>query len=292
MIADDTSRQHGVEFGRVLFHHHGIRLFGKERLKHITDKIDSATDTPDVCKRGAIAVLDTSGYYDDPRDKRRTLSNMEEACYAYINRWRWDHPVWMRHPNNPIGDVGIEIPFELRADISGSDLFSFRFVGRIDGIHYDGSGKLIVHDNKTASRLSDTWSQAQMTSHQYTGYCVAASHFTQNVVSRAQVLGLALPQPRSYDFNGFASESMDREDYHLRRWVDWMVHTLRIAKIYKNDPISAPKYTHSCNRYFRPCSMIPFCYGDDDEQNRILGEMEVQMWSPLDKGILDGVGSE
>ena len=271
---------------------HGTRLFGIERLRHITEQISTATDVPDVCKRGAIAVLDTSGYYDDPRDKRRTLSNMEEAAYAYINRWRYDHPVWCRSLTDPTADVGIEIPFELRASITGHDLFQFRLVGRIDGIHYDGAKRLTIHDNKTASRLSDAWSSSQVTSHQYTGYCVAGSHFTQQVVTRCNVLGLALPQPRTYEYGGFAAESMDRHDHHLVRWVDWIVHTLRIAQLYHHDPIAAPKYTHSCNRYFRPCALIPFCYGDDNEQNRILGEMEYDAWSPLEKGVLDGVGSE
>ena len=70
----------------AVYNHHGVRLFGLERLTHITEQISTATDVPDVCKRGAIAILDTSGYYDDPRDKRRTLSNMEEAAYAYINQ--------------------------------------------------------------------------------------------------------------------------------------------------------------------------------------------------------------
>jgi hypothetical protein len=295
-LADQCQDRQGLEFATEVISFHGKRLFGIERLKHINEQVLNATDLPDVCKRGAIAVLDTSGYYDDPRDKRRTLSNMEESAYAYINRWRWDHPIWMRDPTDPTADVGIEIPFELYATLANtvgpSEQFEFRFVGRIDGIHTDGSGRLTVHDNKTASRLSDTWSQAQMTSHQYTGYCVAASHFTQQLVSRCQVLGLALPQPRSYDFGGFATESMDRHDYHVRRWVDWIVHTMRIARIYANDPINAPKYTHSCNRYFRACVLIPFCYGDDDEQNRILGEMELDEWSPLDKSVLDGVGSE
>jgi len=279
-------------FAKALFQFHGTRLFGHERLEHISEKISIATDLPDVCKRGAIAVLDTSGFYDDPRDKRRTLSNLEEACYAYINRWRWDHPVWMRDHDDPTSDVGIEIPFEFRAQVTGLDNFAFRFVGRVDGIHYDANRRLTIHDNKTASRLSDAWTMSQMTSHQYTGYCVAASHFTQDVVSRATVLGLAIPQPRSYDLGGFATESMDREAHHLQRWVDWIVHTLRIAKQYENDPVNAPKYTHSCNRYFRPCPLIPFCYGDDDEQNRVLSEMEVQVWSPLERGILEGVGSE
>jgi len=66
-----------------------------------------------------------------------------------------------------------------------------------------------------------------------------------------------------------------------------------MAQLYANDPVAAPKYTHSCNRYYRPCVLIPFCYGDDDEQSRILGEMEHDAWSPLDAiGVLDGIGTE
>jgi hypothetical protein len=276
----------------AVYNHHGVRLFGLERLTHITEQISTATDLPEVCKRGAIAVLDTSGFYDDPRDKRRTLSNLEECAYAYINRWRFDHPVWTRNDNDPTCDVGIEIPFELHASITGDDYFQFRLVGRIDGLHYDGNKRLTVQDNKTASRLSDAWTMSQVTSHQFSIYCMAGTHFTQTVVDRCVVLGLAIPQPRTYEYSGVASESMNRYDYHLVRCVDWMVHTLRVAKMYQNDPIRAPKFTHSCSRYFRPCMFIPLCYGDDTEQNQILGELEFDQWSPLDKVVLDGIGSE
>lgn len=275
-----------------VFVHHGTRLFGIARLTHLTDQISTATDAVDVCKRGCIALLDTSGFYDDPRDKRRTLSNMEECIYAYINRWRWDHPVWVRDLSDATSDVGIEIPFELAVEISGLHVLRFRFTGRIDGIHYDGLHRLTVHDNKTSSRLGDAWTMAQTVSHQYTGYCVAASVFTQEVVSRCDVIGLAIPLPRNYDYGGFAREPMGRELHHIERWIDWLVHTVNLTMAYTGDPISAPKYTHSCNRYFRPCSLIPFCYGDDDEQHRILSEMEVNEWSPLNKEVIEGVGNE
>jgi hypothetical protein len=65
-----------------------------------------------------------------------------------------------------------------------------------------------------------------------------------------------------------------------------------MARQWQNDPIGAPKYTHSCNRYFRPCSLIPFCYGDDDEQRAIMEEMVTDEWSPLNKQVLDGIGNE
>lgn len=281
--------------------YHGNRLFGPERMQHLQSIVSTAEDVPDVAKRGSIGVLDTSGYYDDPRDKRRTLSNMEECSYAYINRWRWDHAVWMRDLSDPHSDVGIEIPFDLVCELIPaygpcSCLMpvprKLRFVGRIDGIHWDGIGRLTVHDNKTASRLGDAWSMAQEVNHQYTGYCVAASVFTQAVVERCDVLGLALPLPRSYDFGGFAREGMQRSPHHLGRWLQWLVHSVDMCVAYTGDPYDAPKYTHSCNRYFRPCTFIPFCYADDEEQRTILSEMETDEWSPLHKQVLDGVGNE
>jgi hypothetical protein len=102
-----------AEFQSALWNYHGTRLFGHERIGHLDSVIQEASDIVEVCKRGCIAVLDTSGYYDDPRDRRRTLSNMEECIYVYINRWRWEHKVWMRDETDPTSDVGIEIPFDL-----------------------------------------------------------------------------------------------------------------------------------------------------------------------------------
>lgn len=291
-LCEALSLKRDKDFIDQVWAFHGTRLFGMERLEHLGKVTAQAADVMDLAKTGAIAVLDTSGFYDDPRDKRRTMSNLEECAYAYINRWRWDHPVWMRDDNDPVSDVGIEIPFDLRCDLSGPYPTSFRLTGRIDGLHTDGLHRLTVHDNKTASRLGDAWTQAQHMSHQYTGYCVAASVFAQQEVSRCDVLGLAIPLPRAYDFGGFAREGMSRERHHLQRWVDWMVHTIWIADGYAGDPYAAPKYTHSCNRYFRPCSLIPFCFADDEEQRRILSEMEHDEWTPLRKEILDGVGSE
>lgn len=286
----------GQQFQDQIWNYHGTRLFGAERLQHIDEVIQDATDIVDVAKRGSITVLDTSGFYDDPRDKRRTLSNMEECIYAYINRWRWDHRVWMRNSADPTSDIGVEIPFDLVVKILDLDIpktTNFRLTGRIDGIHYNGRGDLTIHDNKTASRLNEAWSQSFLLSHQVTGYCVAASTFTQHAVHNAEVLGLAIPLPKTYDFGGYMRETVSRRDHHYTRWLDWLVHTINMARQYEGNPYDAPKYTHSCNRYFRPCSFIPFCDADPEEQHVIVKEMVTDEWSPLEgKTILDGVGNE
>jgi hypothetical protein len=275
-----------------LWNYHGTRLFGVERLQEIDRVIQGATDIVEVSKRGCISVLDTSGFHDEPRDRRRTLSNLEEAIYAYINRWNWTHPVWIRDPDDPTSDVGIEIPFDLVVHVSGMHDLQFRLTGRIDGIHYNGRKELTIHDNKTASRLNDAWSLSFALSHQITGYCAAASVFTQQVVDSAEILGLAIPLPKTYDYGGFIRETVSRRQYHYKRWVDWLVHTVTMTRQYKDNPYDAPKYTHSCSRYFRPCMMIPFCDADDDEQRIIVSEMENAEWSPLEKAILDGIGNE
>jgi hypothetical protein len=280
------------EFQDKLWDHHGARLFGADRMQFIDDSISKCTDLADIAKTGALSVLETSGFFDDPRDKRRTLSNLEECIYAYINRWRWDHPVWMRDNADPTSDVGIEIPFDMLVSISGSNYLTFRLTGRIDGIHYNSSGELCIHDNKTASRLGDAWANSFALSHQITGYCVAASTFIQAQIHKAEILGLAIPLPRTYDLGGYVREVVSRRDYHYARWLDWLVHTIQLERRYKDNPYEAPKYTHSCNRYFRPCSLIPFCDADDEEQHRIVDEMVLDEWSPLDKPILDGVGTE
>lgn len=280
------------EFQHQCWMYHGTRLFGQERLEHLKSQIREAADVMDAAKRGAIAILDSGGFYDDPRDKRRTLSNLEECAYAYINRWRWDHPVWIRDTDNPTSDVGIEIPFDMVVEINAASPFTFRLTGRLDGLHYDGLGRLVVQDNKTASRLGDAWSMAQQVNHQYTGYTVAASTFSGQSVRHYEVLGLAVPLPKSYDFGGFMRELGERGDHHYSDWLRWLVHTINMCRTYTNDPEYAPRYTHSCNRYFRPCSLIPYCYGDHEERVRILEEMVEDEWSPLNKQVLDGIGNE
>lgn len=280
------------EFQDRLWQHHGTRLFGQERFRQIHGAIKDASDITELAKVGSVSVLDTSEFFDDPRDKRRTLSNLEEAIYAYINRWRWDHPVWIRNADDPTSDVGIEIPFDLVVEIRGKHNLVFRFTGRIDGIHYDSSNTLTCHDNKTASRLNDAWSMSFALNHQITGYCIASTVFTKQPINKAEILGLAIPLPKTYDYGGYIREVVSRQSHHYKRWIDWLIYTINLAQEYENNPYDAPRFTHSCSRYYRPCTFVPFCDTDDEEQRIMVSEMETDIWSPLNKPILDSVGDE
>lgn len=270
--------------------YHSDRLFGADRMRLIRGQSTMHGDVPDMCKSGAISVLNTSDFYDDPRDKRRTLSNLEECALAYVDRWRWDQPVWQRTPNDPRGDVGIEIPFDVVCSVKYITGVTrrFRFTGKIDGIHVHHDG-LHVHENKTAARLNDAWHMSFHTSSQVTGYCMAATVYSGVAIRRADVIGLSVPMPRSYEYGGYLRDTYSRYDHSFKRWIEWVMHSIDLYEEYENNPYDAPMYTHSCNRYYRPCSLIPFCDSDSEEQHVAISEMSVIEWSPL-HGLAEKLG--
>jgi hypothetical protein len=265
------------------FNHHGKRLFGDTRFtEHLLPKWlsteDERTRTLDFC----LEALYTSGFYDSPTDRRRTMANLEEAATLYIERWDWKrYPIWVRDPDDPTSDVGIEYAFDivLEYTFEGGVVRRYRFVGKFDGIHWDRD-KLTIGENKTASRLDDAWAMSFQMSSQVTGYCIAASVWTGHATDRARIWGLQIPLPKSYE-DGLVLEAVRRETHHFKRWLMWFLDTVDTAERHRDNPVDAPRYTHSCNRYFRPCSFIPLCYGDDAEFQAGLDEMVQEEWSPL-----------
>lgn len=261
------------------FEHHGQRIFGFDRWKKMTTWLDTEEDDRRKCLNFCLEALHSSDFYDDPQDKRRTVSNIEEACIAYIDRYDFENrPVWVEDTLNPKSRVGIELSFNI---VVTFDATSYRFTGRIDGIHEHGEGKLGIHENKTAARLDEAWRQSFMMSFQITGYMIGTSLLINSPVREGFVKGMAIPLPRTYDFGGIVNEFVSRTDQDFAHWFKWFWHTTRIYEQHKDDPISAPRYTHSCNRYFRPCSFIPFCASTDEERLQILNEMVDDEWNPL-----------
>ncbi len=269
---------------------HGPRLFGNTRYNAMLASVDEREDERVQSLAFCLTALETSGFYDDPRDRRRTMTNLEEACIAYIDRWDWHRmPVWIRDASDPHSDVGIELPFDvvLQFVLQDGSIREYRFIGKADGLHIR-SGELYLHENKTASRLDEAWSQSFLLSSQVTGYCLALAVWAGQPIEKAEIYGMSVPLPKNYDFGGLVRESVSRYSHHFERWFNWFLHTVELERAYANDPVGAPKYTHSCNRYFRPCSMIPFCDADDEEQQQVLSEMYEDEWSPLHEAVMGG----
>lgn len=273
--------------------HHGGRVYGPDKWERLVPHLlNGERDGNTGAINFALESLYASGFNDDPGDKRRTVSNLEEAIIAYVDRWNFtSNPVWVRAHDDPSADVGIEIPFDLvlTFDTSGHPesegelrTEAYRLIGKMDGVHVHRGPRIVVHENKTAWRLNEAWSSSFLMSHQITGYCLAATVWIGEPCTDAVVHGLAIPLPKSYDLGGIAKDPVSRETFHTAQFFEWFYHTVKVIEQYRGDLPHAPKYTHSCNRYFRSCSMIPYCASDEEEKARIYSETEENTWTPLD----------
>lgn len=269
------------------FLHHGIRLFGDDRFEEAQAAYDVVRDEDLRTRQLAfcLTILESTGFVDDPRDKRRTMANLQEACIAYIDQWRWGKlPIWTRESHTEFTEIGIEIPFSLTMKFFKNKEVQrcIRYTGRLDGLHSESGGdKVRLGENKTGARLDDAWSQSFIMSHQVTGYMIAAQIITGTPCNNGDVLGMQVPLPRSWT-NGIVREYVTRDNDAYDSWARWIWYTTETYYQFYDNVVNAPQYTHSCNRYFRPCSMIPFCGSPNDEKQEILDSMPIKKWDPLD----------
>lgn len=266
------------------FDFHGERLFGKARWENMKFYLDAEEDERTRHINFALEALHSSGYYDDPNDKRRTLANMEACTIAYYDRYEWGrYPVWIQDSADHTKLIGIEIAFDLVVTFEVSDTcHSYRFTGKIDGLHLmdNDKGELCVQENKTTSYLRPDWPEQYALSHQVTGYCVAAALIAGQPCYKGFIRGLQIPLKQMHG-ESVCREPVNRDEYKIRRWFNWFKHTVEIFERYKDDVANAPMYTHSCNRYFRTCSFIAFCDSPEDEKQGVIEEMVHDEWSPL-----------
>lgn len=286
---------YGRKLSKKLLDTTGERLFGKVRYATLRDIITSNDDARRRVCATAIHAVNTQGYYDDPSDKRRTLSNLESSIVAYIDRLELGRRV--PYVNGEF--VGIEVTFDItltfdpvgvHVDQTGYHLsgpVKIRYIGRIDGIMLEIDGRKIEpEENKTASRLNDAWINSFIMSHQVTGYCVALATILGKPLEEgasATVRGMMIPLPKTYDLGGIAEVPVDRDQYRYREWFNWIWHTYTTQYLpYKDNPLYAPEYTNSCNRYFKSCSFIPLCaMAEPAERELSFSQMVHDKWDPL-----------
>lgn len=260
----------------------GHRIFGPTRYAEMLGAVDEREEYRSRCQQFALTALYNCGFYDDVGDKRRTTTNIEEMCIAYMDKydWRDQLPYWD-------GDkfVGIEIPVDVVIELSDEHgvVTYVRFIGKADGVHWSNKEMtaLRVHENKTASRLGDAWEMSWETNHQPTGYMIALSAILNKAITSAVMLGTCLPLPKAYTINGLSRIVVNRKSWQIQEWFEWLQHTNELHEAFKDRPLAAPMYTHSCNRYFRPCSFITLCGTEPEERQVMFDEMDVVEWNPL-----------
>lgn len=274
---------------------HGSAIFGG----HWPGIFDFMSDTSESelqrQRNGMMAAFHSTGFVDSQYDKRRTIDNAEAALYVYLDQWDWTTPVWVQDNDKPASPIGVEllVDFVITARVTPEytaafrvptvarqgDCVRIRYIGRVDGLHHHGE-RLRVHENKTSGRLDDAWEEGFTISHQITGYSIAASLYADEHVEAADVIGLQIPLPRD-SFRAIRRAFVTREKHNYLNWMRWLFHSLEKVWLYKDAPLEAPQYSHSCNRYFRPCAFIPLCYATDADRAEFYSQMIDDPWTPL-----------
>jgi hypothetical protein len=247
----------------------GIRIFGSDRWVELEKKIWEPEPQP-----MALEALYTSGYYDSPTDKGRTLSNMEKSLLMYLNRYDGDYLPFVEDDF-----VGIEVP--IRIGLRFEDGAELMYTGRVDAVLAEpGSGAPILGENKTASRVGNQWEVQWRTSHQPTGYMAGLGLQLNRRIDSGKLFGLQVPLPATSDYKGYVDCNLHRTTRAFGSWLRWVHKAWTTWQEFADQPFEAPMLTHSCYRYFRPCSFVPICDIGEDAPPVTLHELVDDKWHP------------
>ena len=264
----------------------GIRIFGMNRWDAIWKATQKQSGDIEQLGQLAVEVLNTSGYYDDPKDTTRTLSNMQTAAvvyaketYPYLYAW----PIWVADFKSPLKPVGIEQVFDVVMEYT--DGKRIRFIGTLDGILCNASQKLRVTmaENKTAARMDKAWVESFKMRHQITGYMACGMAIFGFEMYHARVYGCRLkPMYRGEDVH---IEPVSRTKDDIQHWANWVRRQVEHFEEYSVDWEHAERRTHSCNRFFRPCALIPFCADTPEGRREQWDQMIDIVPSPSERAV-------
>jgi len=262
------------------------RIFTLERWQQAKEQAkDAITNRREHLQAVTFAILHSSEWYDDPNDTIRTMNNMELSTIHYIDErleYMENWPIYVEDTKNPKSRIGIEQTFDVT--LIFKDKAQFRYIGTIDGlVQKKATGQWTLDENKTASRLDEGFRLSFDMRHQVTGYCAASTVVFGFPIFNARVTGLKIkPTNRGEDI---CVVEPSRDENSIRHWAAWLRYTAEMFETYKDDFENAPRFTHSCNRYFRPCSLLPFCVDTPEGRQEQFEQMQEASQSPSEKAV-------
>ncbi len=224
-----------------------------------------------------LAILNSSSFYDDPNDKKRTLANLEIALIHYHANVSLHLPTTpvLRTSGTEIEFLGIELPVDLTIEMP--DATPWRLLGKIDGIGQRGD-ECVILENKTTSVMGAEWEMQWHASHQPVGYHIAARVQYGIDTPGAYVLGLNIPISKVDSGKSFRAIRVEMTERKRFEFIKWFAYVTAWYEQFKDEPTDAPMFTHSCFRYFRICEFMPVCCSDSPME--VLSEYSENEWHP------------
>lgn len=255
---------------------HGTKEFSSYRWERVSQHFKPVADTSTESIMLEAAMFDlmaTSSFYDDDNDRVRTLSNLEHCALELINYWLMNFRsfnIYISNVNDPTAPIGVEQSLDVVFNTSHG---AFRFIGLVDALYQNkDTGQIKQGEYKTTSSMNDAWRMAFDTRHQITAYNAALHAYFDNVSQDVILLGSSIPVRKTtapvQHFPVYRDESA------VQQFLQTMVFTKFVKETFLSQPLFAPTFTHSCNRYFRPCAFIDLCSSALADQEAMLEQME------------------
>ena len=267
-----------------LFDHadfHGEQLFGKDRWDELSFTETVSDDKKSLDRKFeqiGYDVIGTSDFYDDPNDRNRTTANLE-MCMLELSMFFQTHMrrIYIgdyKDPTKPIGiEQSIDVIFEITDD--QEQIFEIRFIGLADAVYQKiVNDPIILGEYKTTSRINDGWIDSFKTRHQQTGYLAGLSAYFPKVSEDFYLIGSTIPVRTTQQ--AVQQRVYFRDDEHIIQFLNMAMFAKDVLEKYQDGKaLEAPMFTHSCNRYFRTCSLMDLCTGSFEDQVHMYNEMEI-----------------
>lgn len=263
-------------------HNKGRELFGVSRWKHMFAAM-SPNDEPlseNMTRRFEkfiYACIATSEFHDDPNDKNRTVTNLEICSLELLQYWMMNFArfnIYIEDRDRSDCVIGIEQSLDVVFEVIDDDndvTMSQRFIGLADAVYQGEEGNVVLGEYKTTSSMNEGWREAFKTRHQITAYQAMLQAYFDKVELKTIILGSAIPvRSTAMPVQHFPIE---RDQGNILEFLETVKFTGQIIKDNYLDPLHAPMFTHSCNRYFRPCSMMDLCTAEKSDQYIMYDQM-------------------
>jgi len=231
---------------------------------------------------GIEAALVAYGDFVAPDKSNKTAVRLVGALRYYFEQW-------------PLGEDGltpvaggIECMFDIPLPLTHPDTGEpIRYAGRYDMLATGVNGRIYVVDEKTTSRLGNSWNaqwdlDAQMTGYIWSvlygiGYRVGKAAIAPDVEVMAQIRGVSILL-RDY---GHAEIPLVRPIWAIDRWYNQMLRDVRrMVDSYETGTWDAALYSNACVAYQRPCDYTMLCTSPNPERH-IEHNYQTVVWNPI-----------
>lgn len=223
-------------------------------------------------ENGISAAVYAWGNFQSPPMSNKTLPRLIGALRYYFMQWPFENE-WL----TPVED-GIECSFAIDLPIMHPITnLPIMFAGRFDMLATDKNGRYYVVDEKTASKLGDSWIMNWDLDAQMSGYIWAVK---QSKIADIEIMGQVRGISILKNDYGHVEVPIVRSKYMIDQWHEQLLHDVEgMIRCWKAKWWDK-NLSNACTEYAHACDYAILCKSADPTR-LIEGNFKEEIWNPL-----------